>query len=184
MFACKPDEPIQFSNVTINVEFPNDYIDSKNDVVIQWENIANKTSGEVKTNNSGKATVKIEHGNYNFFASKKSEAIYYQGKIDNYAINSETIEVTIKLSASKASSTWVIKEVYFTGSKTPADKNYFKDQYIEIYNNSDETLYADGLIFCKTYDNTALESNGDNTKKKEIVPSFIFQVPGSGKSIL
>lgn len=183
MFACKPDEPeVLFSDVTIEVEFPEDYTDSKSDVVIQWENITNKTSGEVKTDNDGKATVKVEYGNYNFYASKKADAVFYQGRMDNCAVSLETLLVEIKLSASYVSTTWVIKEVYFSGCKTPADKNYFKDQYIEIYNNSNETLYADGLIFCKSYDNTMTDNNWDQYKEKsEVVPSFIFQVPGSGK---
>ena len=99
MFACKPDEPeVLFSDVTIEVEFPEDYTDSKSDVVIQWENITNKTSGEVKTDNDGKATVKVEYGNYNFYASKKADAVFYQGRMDNCAVSLETLLVEIKLS--------------------------------------------------------------------------------------
>lgn len=183
LFACEPNEPeVQFSDVTIEVEFPEDYADSKSDVVIQWENITNKTSGEVKTDNDGQATVKVEYGNYNFYASKKADAVFYQGRMDNFAVSQETVSIKVNVSASYVSTTWVIKEVYFSGCKTPADKNYYKDQYIEIYNNSNETLYADGLIFCKTYDNTMTDNYwGRYKEKNEVVPYFIFQVPGSGK---
>ena len=85
MFACKPDEPeVLFSDVTIEVEFPEDYTDSKSDVVIQWENITNKTSGEVKTDNDGKATVKVEYGNY---TTPQKQMPFYQGRMDNCAVS-------------------------------------------------------------------------------------------------
>ncbi len=180
--ACKKDEPVKFTDVTIEVSFPENYSGTKEGVEVKWENISSKQEGTVTTNASGIATLTVEQGNYNFYASKKAEAVFYQGKADNLNVISDKQTVKLTLSASYVSTTWVIKEIYFSGSKTPADKNYYKDQYIEIYNNSNETLYADGLIFCKTYDNTMMNNNwGQYLEKNEIVPYFVFQVPGSGK---
>jgi len=39
---------------------------------------------------------------------------------------------------------WVIKQIYFSGSNTTTGAS-FRDQFIEIYNNSDSVLYADSL---------------------------------------
>lgn len=39
---------------------------------------------------------------------------------------------------------WVIKQIYFAGSNTTIGAS-FRDQFIEIYNNSDSVLYADSL---------------------------------------
>ncbi|SFA55879.1 Protein of unknown function [Pedobacter suwonensis] len=39
---------------------------------------------------------------------------------------------------------WVIKQIYFAGSNTTTGAS-FRDQFIEIYNNSDSVLYADSL---------------------------------------
>ncbi len=41
---------------------------------------------------------------------------------------------------------FVIKEFYYSGCLTPAGNNYTDDQFIEIYNNSADTLYADSLL--------------------------------------
>eukprot|EP01136_Pigoraptor_vietnamica_P022243 Opistho-1_new@73144 len=44
---------------------------------------------------------------------------------------------------------WVIKQVYFAGSDRTNGALY-RDQFIEFYNNSDQTLYADSLYFAET----------------------------------
>ena len=41
--------------------------------------------------------------------------------------------------------TFVFSEVYYTGSPLPEGGNYFRDQFFELYNNTGETLEADGL---------------------------------------
>ncbi len=39
----------------------------------------------------------------------------------------------------------VISKVYYSGTKDKMDRNYTVDTYIELFNNSDRTVYADGL---------------------------------------
>jgi len=38
----------------------------------------------------------------------------------------------------------LISKVYYSGTKDDANKNYIVDSYVEIYNNSDDTVYIDG----------------------------------------
>lgn len=38
----------------------------------------------------------------------------------------------------------LISKVYYTGTKDNANKNYIVDAYVEIYNNSEDTVYIDG----------------------------------------
>ncbi|TAJ09219.1 DUF4876 domain-containing protein [Marinilabiliaceae bacterium JC017] len=56
----------------------------------------------------------------------------------------DDIQTTMTLIKGKLGK-FVIKEVYYSGSTTPAQKGYYSDQFIEIHNNSADTLYADGL---------------------------------------
>ena len=44
---------------------------------------------------------------------------------------------------------FVIEEIYFAGSTTPSGDQYSADQYIKIYNNSSEVLYALLKSCCK-----------------------------------
>ena len=45
---------------------------------------------------------------------------------------------------------FVLAEVYFTGSATPEGKQYDGDKYFRIYNNSNDTLCADGLTIAES----------------------------------
>ncbi len=45
----------------------------------------------------------------------------------------------------------VIKQCYYTGSRTPANTNYFSDQFHEIYNNSPDTVYVDSLCIADAF---------------------------------
>jgi len=42
-----------------------------------------------------------------------------------------------------------INEIYYTGPENR--NNWFYDQYIELYNSSDEVKYLDGMIVCRIY---------------------------------
>ena len=44
----------------------------------------------------------------------------------------------------------VISKVYYSGTKDKLDRNYTVDTYVELFNNSDHTVYADGLYLALT----------------------------------
>lgn len=80
----------------------------------------------------------------------------------------------------------VIKEVYYTGSQTPSGGTYFSDQFIELYNNSTDTLYLDSLLIADIYGNsgqinptslpTPFQSDAD-----AVYASSIWRIPGTGR---
>ncbi|HJA98288.1 MAG TPA: DUF4876 domain-containing protein [Candidatus Alistipes avicola] len=63
---------------------------------------------------------------------------------ESHALTVETTVATIR------TNNFVIEEIFFTGSLTPEGQQYYGDQYMKITNNSDQTLYADGLIIFKS----------------------------------
>lgn len=76
----------------------------------------------------------------------------------------------------------VISEIFFTGTLTPEGKQYSDDQYFKIANNSDSTLYLDGLAI--------VESSFLTTDKQDYTPNImgqamtvdaVYVIPGSGK---
>ena len=76
---------------------------------------------------------------------------------------------------------FIISEVFFTGTLRPTGNQYYGDDYIKIYNNTDHVLYADGL--------TLLESKFTTTQKYNYRPNVmansftvhaIYTIPGSG----
>lgn len=80
----------------------------------------------------------------------------------------------------------VIKEVYFTGSRTPSSGTYFSDQFIEIYNNSTDTIFTGGLLIADTYGvsgqiNPSNVPTPFNTDAQNVYVSSIWQIPGTAQ---
>lgn len=93
-------------------------------------------------------------------------------------------ETSVEVLPAYATSALVVKEVYFSKSKSSVTgKNYIGDGYFEIYNNSNKTVYIDGVSICATYQNaTAADPIFPEYKNSDrIIPCFILTFPGSGK---
>ncbi len=52
----------------------------------------------------------------------------------------------VNLQIKQFSQDFLIEEVFFTGVKTPDNKNYNNSRYFKLVNNTDKVLYADNLI--------------------------------------
>ncbi|WP_300795914.1 DUF4876 domain-containing protein [uncultured Bacteroides sp.] len=89
----------------------------------------------------GKTSFSLPTGKYDFRATGVYEGQEVNGVANNVNVSADqTIELTIDYAA--ANSTLIFKEVYFAG----VHDYYFKDGFYEIYNNSDEVQYLDGVI--------------------------------------
>ncbi len=76
---------------------------------------------------------------------------------------------------------FVISEIFFTGTLQTSGNQYYGDDYIKIYNNTDHVLYADGL--------TLFESKFITTQKFDYTPDImnqamtvhaLYTIPGNG----
>lgn len=78
---------------------------------------------------------------------------------------------------------FVLSELYYTGSKTPEGKQYRQDKFFEIYNNSDKTLYADGLCIGEgaLLTVSVLNEYTPDIRPNEFPLAVVYRVPGSGK---
>lgn len=80
-------------------------------------------------------------------SSKKNQDGFtynYSGNAVNIGIVSNNSKIKVNVGASK-SGALVFKEVFYSGSKTPTGGSYFRDQFYEIYNNSDAVQNVKGL---------------------------------------
>lgn len=88
----------------------------------------------------GTATVTLTPGTYNFTVSGETADFNLNGVqtgVDVFA--DKTVEIDL---IATVGSTLVFKEVYFSG----VPDFYFQDAFYEIYNNTDEVQYLDGII--------------------------------------
>jgi len=124
-----------------------------------------------------------------FNASEKAKIITVQ---DN--------QITALKLISGTTGPWVIKQIYYAGSNTTTGAS-FRDQFIEIYNNTDSVLYADSLYIAEaiglqnfTASNVYRQSNSQyDWSKSQAMPSDIdanngyiytralLMIPGTGK---
>lgn len=75
----------------------------------------------------------------------------------------------------------IIAEVFFSGTLQPSGNQYYGDDYIKLYNNTDHVIYADGI--------TIFESKFTTTQKYEHTPDImadamnvqaLYTIPGNG----
>lgn len=84
--------------------------------------------------------------------------------------------------ATEAAGGFVIAEIFFTGSQTPEGKQYNGDSYFRIYNNSADTLYADGLIIAESKFNTVKKYDyRPDLMSTDFAVNAMYKIPGNGK---
>jgi len=126
----------------------------------------------------------IYDGSASFSVKSGNDEYLFNGLFSNLLLDSKK-DVQLQLSLSKNSGGFLFKEIYFAGSKTPDGKTYSSDQFHEIYNNTNDTLYADGLCIAileptATKPNVWVNTDGSNLDK---LPTTYQQwiIPGTGK---
>lgn len=80
----------------------------------------------------------------------------------------------------------VIKQCYYTGSRTPANTNYFSDQFHEIYNNSPDTVFVDSLCIADVFGpsgqiNPTTTPTPFQNDQGNVYVNNIWMIPGTGR---
>lgn len=91
------------------------------------------------------------------------------------------------LTAVAANDGFIIKQIYYTGSRTPSGGTYFSDQFVEIFNNTPDTLYADSLWIGDVYGVSGQINPSDvptpfNRTQDSVFLNSVWMIPGSGRS--
>ena len=112
------------------------------------------------------------------------------GKAYNYIGSASSVEIKegasyspVKIVATAASAL-VFKEIHYNASMVTGSSSarYLKDTFFEIYNNSDVTVYADGLCIGDPLSYAKFDFSAviENPEKYVFIGTYIWQVPGSG----
>lgn len=104
------------------------------------------------------------------------------GSESNVSLITDGAEVVVRVEAVKEAAL-VFKEIYYTGVD-PANF-YFRDQFYEIYNNSTEVVYADGLCIAETfftnYDKSIIYEWPIENADQYVFAKVVWQLPGDGQ---
>lgn len=185
--ACSNNEQ-QSCAVTIRVVAP------ETDAALRFENVkvtlTDKTLGTVYSavcSTEGIASLHVEYGEYTVAVHYQTPSgIIYGGRIESLALLPGQVEmlqpVELRLTQSETNAL-VIKEIFYAGHTFEYIIRYLADQYITLYNNSDATIYLDGLCIGMVDPANSIESPWmKHTDMKRIpISDFTWQFPGSGK---
>lgn len=145
-----------------------------------------------KCDASGIATFNVEYGFYEAVAQHRERGEntidIFNGRMERIVLSEGTKDgdtYTINLTHAKLQQL-IIKEIYYASCKKDDGKNYGKDAYMSIYNNSDEIAYLDSL--CIGTVNPVTSTSPSNFTKPDgslwdEIPLFMmaWQFPGTGK---
>ncbi len=220
LFACRDDEfgggngalkPIDFS-ISVNYDPSFNALASSGATVV----MTNTTTGDVytkTTENTGQANfTQILPGNYTVTINKKMTSaefstlfgyvpqeveVVFNATQENVKVSENVTSTALVLKAGRVGDL-VIKQIYYAGSHTRQGAS-FRDQFIEIYNNSNETIYADGLYIAQTYGKTNTTTNeytlpsgqfdwskslkmtaGNAANTDYVYADYVIQIPGLG----
>ena len=161
---------------------------------VTFTNTTTMQSVTVKSENGIAVATGIIPGIYNISAAgsavEGSYSYYYAGSAQGVSLLEDNDNVTLTVVASKESAL-ILKEIYYTGCKVTKEENgettennYFRDQFYEIYNNSPETVYVDGLCFAiqlfASYDYSIVYDFDIENKDNYVFTQNVWQIPGDG----
>ena len=151
----------------------------------------NTSTGDVitgTTNSNGELKLdNVLPGNYNItgevtlskadyeklFGEKTDNTeVYFGGQQEKVTVNANVTSTILNISSGKLGEL-VIKQYYYAGSDSKLGAT-FRDQFVEIHNNSDKTIFADGLYVA------LIEGNTNNNVTSYTLPNGQYDWSKSG----
>ncbi|WP_299778991.1 DUF4876 domain-containing protein [uncultured Formosa sp.] len=184
--SCSDDDNVaNLGNLQVQLELASGLGDiSLEGVDVSITNTVDNSSFSLSTDANGSATFSnISVGTYTVVATQSTDDYTLSGTANNVVITrQETVVSTVVVNADNSDGGLVIKEVYSSGS---GYITLFKDSFIEIFNNSSETLYADGMYIANIFGDTGM--SGDTalssvlTDSDYVYTDVMSQIPGTGE---
>lgn len=184
--ACSDDDDVARTYAaTVTVTYPEGYGETLAEGInVTMTNSLSGGTVSAVTDASGVATFEgLEAGTYSITAVGENDEFAFNGLLDTATIAADaSFEITLLATALEGG--LVFKEIYYTGSKTPEDGSYYSDQFHEIYNNSDETIYLDGLCIGLMQPTSSSESvwvdESGELMDRLPLQFYVWYVPGDG----
>lgn len=223
LFSCKRNDVEDLKPVAISVavSFNSAYAGYNfplKDTEIKFTNLSNGLITNLKADETGAVSLdKIAPGNYdieavliisaadyqNYTSIATQTEVVFNGVLKSQNIIQSSNELKIVLNTGRLGD-WIFKQIHYAGSHA-SNGAVFRDQFIEVYNNSNEVLYADSLYIVQAYGSTSkltaidvstgffqstskqydwTKSIGMNNSKANtdyVYSKNIWMIPGSGK---
>lgn len=221
LFSCRDDDfgsnngTLQPTAFKVEVKYDATYgsKNSKGATVVLTNNNSGDTYTETTDANGFANFSSVIPGTYKVLVSKKiladefystfgyaapASEINFNGIQDNATININVQSTVIELKSARIGDL-LIKQIYYAGSHATQGAGV-RDQFIEIYNNSNEVIYADGLYIAQLYGKTnttvntfsqangqfdwsksiGMTATGNSANTDYVYSDYITRIPGNG----
>ena len=213
LFSCRKNdfETAKPVSLKVTVTYDGDQASlplPKNNIEVKLNNLVSGQTYTSKTDDNGTAEFSsIVPGNYTITVNNMINATDYQaltginpgsdvsfGSTNTQNVTTDS-RLTLALKAGRIGGL-VFKQIYYAGSNTSRGAS-FRDQFIEIYNNANDTIYLDSLYIGNGYANNKKISDGQTSFDWRLSPGmptnigdvnndyvyarYVFMIPGTGK---
>jgi hypothetical protein len=197
--SCKKEEQSILGSLEISVGASDTYATLKTEgVEVNLTNTLDNSVIKATTNSDGKVFfLELAPGTYSVAASTTltaENAFEYTGLSKEVTLNAlkadivilpKEVKVETIMLDGKTGGSLIISKIYSTGAANDAYAIMFKDQFVEVYNNSEEVQYVDGLYLAYL---SPQRAGADPTKEivttlpigDFVYASKILQFPGTG----
>lgn len=183
--ACTEDDELKQHLVTIQLQFPDEIaVDDKSGYEVMLRHKSKGFTVKAVSNENGMVSYQdIEPGLYTFSASISTQYLN-RSRVLNGVLDAEVVsDYSNVLDLNMAvAGRFVISQFYYSGFFNGVKLNYV-DQFIEIYNNSNDTLYADGLSIVEHESDGKDPNNWKVWEPTHIVVGSIWTIPGDGTDV-
>ncbi len=107
-------------------------------------------------------------------------------RADSRSVNVSGSTLSIRLTAYNSIETddLIIAEVFFSGTLQPSGNQYYGDDYVKLYNNTDHTIYADGITLFETkFLTTRKYTYEPDIMSEAMTVQALYTIPGSGEDV-
>lgn len=182
--ACDDSLGGAIDRVEVEVDVTTDSnIKSKSDEAIEFRNIA---SGRVARFAPGEPIMLIT-GMYD--VSYSASAMLENGAQSMLRANASSViidkahrSVTLTAYCMADNDDLIISEIFFAGTLQPSGNQYYGDDYVKLYNNTDHVIYADGITFFETkFLTTEKRIYTPDLMATDVTVQALYTIPGGGK---
>ncbi len=159
--GCTREEPVQVKNMKIEFNLPSNF---KADIKYAGKDVvftSQYATYTFVTDNNGVLTIpEIIPDEYTIYTSWEISGAQYKQMINSNELVEDKATILLKATLAKyplftqkdikmaldmlVMRSLLISKVYYSGTKDNSNRNYIVDSFVEIFNNSDEVVYADG----------------------------------------
>lgn len=182
--SCSSDDPVPVYNLTVSETMPEGAT-----IKSLTATFTEVNTGEVKTFTS-LSDLSLTAGNYDIEAEAVAEVAGMEKNLRaaarNVVVNDNTKSIDLKWFYFNPENSLIFSKIFVSGSLKADGKGCLYDSYFRIYNNTDEVIYADGLMLCEAKLINSVETDlltEANKPENNFTVQTIYAIPGNGTDV-